>query len=402
MDILKKIISQASWQILGKFITALSTFLILGIVARNYKEGGVGTFTLALTYLSIFFLIGDFGFNAHILKKVRGLGYRVQDEWRKLLGIRVFWSVILIVISVSLLIFLPFNLDFKQTVAFGSLAILGSGIFVTCNLIFQQRLRYDLSVLSSSIGTFIYLILILVFTQNQVPLPALIFAFTAGWLFIAGTSLLFAYPFVKNLLPIFDFRFTKSLVKDSWPIAATLVLNVVYFRIDSFLIAFYRNQAEVGIYNLAYSIFQSVLVLPTFIMNAYYPLMLKSLLYVKWVGLGLLGVSSLGTLITLFFSPLIIKLLTGGGFAGSSESLQILSLGFPAYFLSSLLMWILITKGEYKKMLAVYTSGLLFNLFLNLSYIPQYSFFAASWVTVISEYAILLMQIIALRGILIQ
>lgn len=393
MSILRKIISQTSWQILGKTVTSLSTFLILGIVARNYKEAGTGTFTLALTYLSMFFLIGDFGFNAHILRQK-------NIEWQKLLGIRIIWSGVLIALAIGLLPFLPFNLDLKQTILFGSLAILGSGIFITCNLIFQQRLRYDLSVLSSSIGTFIYLILILVFTQNKVYLPALALAFTTGWIFIAGTSLLFAYFSVKKLLPIFDFKFAKNLLKDCWPIAATLVLNVVYFRIDSFLIAFFRNQTEVGIYNLAYLIFQSALVLPTFIMNAYYPMMLKSFIFIKWIGLGLLGLSSVGTMITYAFAPLIIKLLSGGGFIGSSESLQILSLGFPAYFLSSLLMWILITKGEYKKMLAIYTSGLFLNLFLNFFYIPQYSFFAASWVTVISEYFILLMQAVILRGIL--
>jgi len=410
VSILRKIISQTSWQILGKVITSLSTFLILGIIARNYKEVGIGTFTLALTYISIFFLITDFGFNAHVLRKFQISNVKFQIEWQKLLGIRLIWSVILMVLSLGLLLFLPFNLSFKQAAAFGSLAILGSGVFVTCNLIFQQRLRYDLSTLSSSIGTLIYLLLVLYFSQNKVPLPYLILGFMAGWVFIGTLSLLFVYPFIKKLWPVFDTRFIRNLIKDSWPIAATLVLNVVYFRADSFLIAFYRNQAEVGVYNLAYSVFQSVLVLPTFIMNAYYPLMLKSAAgmnkflpaEVKWVGLGLLGVSSVATLATLFFSPLVIKILTGGGFSGSSESLQILSLGFPAFFLSALFMWILISKGEYKKMLAVYMSGLFFNLVLNLLYIPQYSFFAASWTTVISEYVILIMQVAVIGGILVK
>lgn len=396
MELLGKIFKQTSFQILGKIVSSLSTFIILGVIARNYKEEGTGVFTLSLTYLTIFFLIGDFGFNGHMLRKS-------QIEWQKLLGTRLIWSVVLMVFAIGLLPFLPFvMLDFSQAVIFGSLAILGSGVFVTCNLIFQKQFKYNLSVSSSSIGILIYLFLVLFLSQNKTSLSYLTISFALGWIFIAIISLLLVRKFVKSLIPIFDFGFTRKLLKDSWPIAATLCLNVVYFRADSFLIAYFGKESQVGIYNLAYQVFQSVLVLPAFIMNAYYPLMLKSLTGLKWVALGLLGFSSIGTAVTLLFAPLLIKLLTGGGFAGSSESLQILSLGYPAYFLSSLLMWLLITKGEYKKLLLIYTSGVILNLFLNFLYIPQYSFFAASWITVISEYVILIMQVITLRGILLR
>ena len=68
MKILAKITSQTLWQILGKVVTTLSTFIILGLVARNYGEEGTGVFTLALTYLAIFYIFADFGFNAHVLK----------------------------------------------------------------------------------------------------------------------------------------------------------------------------------------------------------------------------------------------------------------------------------------------------------------------------------------------
>ncbi len=396
MNIILKIFKQTFWQILGKIVTSISTLIILGVVARNYHESGTGIFTLSLTYLSIFFLIGDFGFNAHILRKG-------TDEWQKLLGVRLVSSALLVILALALLPFLPFTTNnFSQSVIFGSLAIMGSGIFITCNLIFQRELKYNLSVAASSIGTLVYLFIVLLLSQNKTTLPYLTVSFAIGWIFIGLSSLFLVRKFVKSLIPVFDFKFSGKLFNESWPIAATLVLNVVYFRADSFMLAFYKTSSDVGIYNLAYSIFQSVLVVPTFIMNAYYPLMLKSLSGIKLVGLGLLGLSSLGTVATLFFASFLIKLLTGQGFVGSSESLQILSLGYPAYFMSALLMWLLVTKGKYKTMLLVYTSGLFINLILNFMYIPQFSFIAASWVTVISEYAILIMQIIALRGIIFK
>lgn len=397
MQSLVKIFQQTFWQIAGKIITSLSTFIILGIVTRNYGKEGTGVFTLALTYLAIFYLLADFGFNAHVLSRVQGTVGRLQQQWNKLLGIRLVWSGVLMVVAVGLLPFWPFSTAvFMKAVLFGSLAIVASSVFVTCNLIFQGKLRYDLSVIASSAGTLVGLAIFVFLSVSHYPIPYLLLAHLISWAVIVLAAMVLIRKFLLNVVPIFDFRYTVNLFKDSWPIAATLSLNVLYFRADSFMIAYFKSISDVGIYNVAYSVFQSALVLPTFIMNAYYPMLLKSFHGVNRILLGLLGLSLLGTFIALIFAPTIIQILTGGGFVGSTQSLQILSLGFPAYFLSALYMWILIARGKYKSMFLIYTSGMIFNFVFNFIYIPKYSFLAASWITVISEYFILGMQVVVL------
>ncbi len=390
MKSLLKISQQTLWQMLGKVVTSLSTFIILGVVARNYGEAGTGTFTLALTYLGIFYLLADFGFNAHALKNFK-------LEFRRLLGVRLLWSGLLVVLAVGLLPLWPFTTPlFSQAVYFGALAIVASAVYTTCNLIFQSKLRYEFSVLASGTGTLLSLLAFIYLVSLKPPISFLFSAHFLGWILIAATALILVKKINQDVFPIFDNQYTIDLFKSSWPIAATLAVNVVYFRADAFMIAYFKGVSDVGIYNVAYSVFQSALVLPTFIMNAYYPLMLKSLKGSKLVALGLLSLAVFGTLITIFLSPLVIKILTGSGFNGSASSLQILSLGFPAYFLSSLLMWVLVTKGQYKIMLLIYVVGLLINFCLNFIYIPLFSFMAASWITVVSEYLILGMQIMVL------
>jgi O-antigen/teichoic acid export membrane protein len=393
-----KIFQQTFWQILGKVVTSLSTFIILGLVTRNYGQAGTGVFTLALTYLGIFYLLADFGFNAHILRRAKEpAGQRIGIEWQKLLGTRLIWSAMLTVVAVGLLPFWPFSsAEFMQSVAFGSLAIIASGVFVTSNLVFQGALRYELSAIATVVGTVVSLALFLFFTVARFPVTFLPTAHLIGWIVIALAALRLVRKLSSAVIPIYDLRYTINLFKQSWPVAATLALNVIYFRADAFMIAYFKSASDVGIYNVAYSVFQSALVLPTFIMNAYYPMMLKSFKGIRVVLFGLAGLSLLGIGVTFILAPLIINILTGGGFDGSIESLRILSLGFPAYFLSSLMMWILIARGRYKLMLLLYMSGLVVNLILNLIYIPQYSFLAASWITVISEYLILILQIMVL------
>lgn len=390
MQTLSKISKQTLWQVLGKVVTTLSTVVILGMIARKYGQSGTGIFTLALTYLSIFYLLSDFGFNAHILRQG-------ETGWHKLLGTRIIWSIILSVFAVGLLPFWPFATPlFNKAVIFGSLAIIFSGVFTTCNLIFQSRHRYDLSVLAATIGTLTGLGLEFFIVFSNLPVPFLVLGHLFSWIVICLASLLLLKKILKNVFPIFDIRYSLNLFKDSWLIAATLAINVVYFRADAFMLVFFKGVSEVGIYNVAYSVFQSALVIPTFIMNAYYPMMLKSLEKIKGVGFGLVALAILGTALTFILAPTMIKILAGHDFDGASQSLQILSLGFPAYFLSSLLMWFLVTKGRYKTMLTIYLIGLIFNLGLNYFYIPTYSYMAASWITVVSEYLILILQVVSL------
>ncbi len=404
MDSLKKVSQQTLWQLVGKAVTSLSTIIILGAVTRHYGEAGTGIFTLALTYLAFFYLVEDFGFNAYVLPEL--LGGNEELEWRKLLGLRIIWALFLIVLSIIILPFLPFrNFQFDLAVIFGCLAILGNGLFVTSNAIFQSKLKYNYSIIASSIDAVPTVIFILVLVGLNTSIQVLLVVHMLGWLLTGLIALFFVKKFVKSITPIFDFKYIKDILVNAWPISLTLVLNVVYFRLDSFILTAVKSFAEVGVYNLSYQVFQSALVLPTFIMNGYYPLMLRKLSEnklgfikdLKKVILIMLGISVLGVIFTLVFSPVIIRIISGGnGFGGSVGSLRILSLGFPAYFVSSVLMWTLVSLKRYKQMLLVYLIGLIVNGILNFTFIPLYSYVASSYITGISEYLILVLQILIL------
>lgn len=395
IEILKIISQQTFWQIIGKAVTSFSTIIILSLVARNYHEEGTGIFTLALTYLAMFNLLADFGFNAHVLKNIKC--QIVSVEWQKLLGTRILWSILLAILAVLLFPFLPFStVNLNQAVIFGSLGILTSAIFISCNLIFQSKLRYDLSSIAVSLGTLTGLITTWLLISNNLPVPYLLIGNSVSWIVIAAFALILVNKIHPKLLPIFDYQYTYNLFKKTWPVAATLALNVVYFRADSFIITFYKGLSDTAYYNVAYSIFQSVLVLPAFIMNAYYPLMLKSWATVKYATAALFGLAVLIMVMIYILAPFLILMIAGSRFASSSSSLQILSLSFPAFFLSSIAMWALVAKEKYRTMLLIYLAGLIFNLLLNFLFIPQYSYLAASWITVVSEYLILIMLAVSL------
>lgn len=400
MNSLQKVAKQTGWQLVSKVATSLSTFVVLGLISRHYGEAGIGMFTLTLTYLSFFYVLVDFGFNAYVLERLSGSDDAV--EWRKLFGLRLVWAAVLVIVCGGLAYILPFSSRlFVRSVLYGCLAIFGVSVVTSANAIFQRRFVYKynayITVLSSMSTAGMVGIII-----NFLPgVDQLVLAHLVGWLLAAVMALFFIADLIKQIRPIIDFKYILRNFRGVLPISATLVLNVVYFRIDSFILSSYKGLDEVGVYNLAYSVFQSILVLPTFIMNGFFPIMLDNLK----VGLGvfkrqlllagvvLLVMSLGGIFLTVILSPLVVSLVSGGGFNGSVVALRILSLAFPAFFLSSLLMWTYVTLKQYKLMVAIYFAGLIVNFLANLMTIPLYSYVAAAWVTVLSEYLILILQI---------
>lgn len=406
MKNLLKVSEQTSWQVIGKVLTSLSTIIILSSISRQFNEAGVGIFTLALTYLSFFYLANDAGLNIYALPHLQNLK---KNYFNKLLGVRIIWALILTAVALLLLPLLPFaTLDFKIAAALAVLTIITYSVFISTNAVFQSKLRYDLSVLASVIGTLTTLIIILLLLEWVDSAAFLTLGNLIGWIITSAAALIFIKKLNFNVLVEFDLSFFTQAVKKNWPISATLILNVVYFRLDAFVISTFRSFAEVGVYNLAFLIFQTLLVIPTFIMNSFYPIMLDTLKtnsrlffsQIRIAFIGLIIVSIVGTVLTWLLAPLVIRVLAGTGFAGSVTSLRILSLGFPAFFISSLLMWTLISYEKYKQVLFIYLIGLIVNLILNLIFVPQYSYIASAAITGISEYLILSLQLVILIYIL--
>jgi O-antigen/teichoic acid export membrane protein len=401
MDLIKKIFHQLSWQLIAKVISAFSTIILLSIITRTFGADGTGVYTLALTYLAFFYLAADLGLNGFYLN------YYAENSVlpNRLFNFRLGWSFILVIFSLIILPLLPFSTtQFILSVMIGGFSIVLNGIFNSTNFVFQHFLAYSKSSIASAVGSLASLVSALVLSVFHFPIYYFMLAPLIGWLITALLCWVFVRKFYHFTLTKPEWLFPVETLKIAWPVAATLLINTLYFRIDAFILSSTQSYADVGAYNLAYQIFQNILVIPTFIMNGYYPLMLRTMKeniaqYKKhfqnalflMMGLGVSGFVGL-----YFFASLIIRLLSGNGFDGSITTLQILSSSLPAFFVSSLLMWLMMAKKMYRLLLVIYLIALIVNFLANWYLIPVFSFIAASWVTVGSEYLILILQVLIL------
>lgn len=407
MDVVSKVFKQTSYQILGKIATSVSTLLVLYIISHNFSKSEIGIFTLAQTYIAFFYLAVDLGLNGYFLPKLD----QASHSLNQLFNFRLFFSIPLIVLAILLQSFLGYkNLDFFYSVCILSLSILFNSLFISASLVFQRRLRYDLSSLALAANSLIIISLAYLFAKFNLPVYFLALASLAGWIGASLVSIVSIRQLSRLKLAWPRFNFMRQEIWPAWPIALTLLLNVFYFRVDAFVLAHYRSFSETGIYNVAYQIFQSVLVLPTFVLNSYYPMMAdlfklnfkQFLSQFKMAVLILFLIGCGGNILAVYLAPWFITLVTSAQFKDSILPLQILSASFPAFFVSGLLMWALVLMNKYKIMLAIYAGAALVNLSLNLTFIPHYSYIAAAIVTVFSEYLILILEVIIVTRSLVK
>ncbi len=398
-----------SYQIIGKLFTALTTLFVIRLVTKNYGSTGAGELTLILNYLNIFYLLADFGVNAIIVKLMIENPNEELRIFKSLLGLRIAASTVLAVLAIIIgiifgqLLFhqnqLQQTTNFSKDIILLAITIVLQAIYLSTTTIFQKKLLYNRSQTALAIGSIVTFVCFALLARHDVPLIVPLAAYLFGSLTTAGLALYFLpFSLTEKIIPHFNFDDWKNIIKPSLPIAATLVLNVVYFKSDSFILAGLKPLTDVGIYGVAYKVFEQAIVIPIFFVNALYPVLLNQITYQPERLKKTLILSSVVLLagglvlatVEIILAPLLIAIVTSGrGFTDAILPLRILAAGLPFFFLSNLYLWLLVTLGQQKHLIVIYGVSMIFNVAANFFLIPQYSYVASAALTAISEAIVL-------------
>mgnify|MGYP003394112832 CR=1 FL=1 len=383
------------FQFLIRISTSIPPFVATILVAYYAGFETLGSFTKIVTFVSIFYLLLDFGMNSVFLK----LHFEnTKENLGNLIVLRVLVAIILLPIVFIFATLLPHNLitgtgfsEFEKLgIVIYSFTLVTSSLVLSLQSYLQKKLSYSVSFLPSLFSSFI-LLFIIIFAAKTQNLPLLLFSYviSGGILF---ASLLYVMQKKYDLrLATHNFKaFSRVLLFSSLPLGILLFLNLVYSKIDTLILSFLRPSVEVGIYGTSYRFFELSIAVPAFLASSVYPILLQSqenlkeykILFRKYLLLFFVA-SIVTTLLILLFSPIL-------GFLKSDFSkvvlpLQILSLSLPFFFMTSLLQWHFLIKGKVKFLIPIYAFGLLINISLNIIFVPIYSYIASALITGLSE-----------------
>ncbi len=397
-------------QVTGKIITSATTFGISIIIARTLGATGYGDFTKITTLVAFFYLFSDFGLNAAYLEHSDKPGAAGV-----LLSIRLAISLLCVFLLLSLLNFLPgdalsgYSPMVKLGIILYAATILFQGLITTANAFFQQHLRYDLATYALALGSIITLCMVAgVSVTGMGGILPYIIALTAGTFTTMTAALFFSGRYIFPITISLGGTLGKSLLHSALPLGLTLLCNVVYFHADSVILTISRSTADVGMYGFAYKLFEFPLVIPTFVMNAVFPLLLTSLKQgdtpafarqIRQSLLFLVSIASVAVVVGFLCAPLLA--LIKADFQGSVAPLRVLLLGLPVFYCTGVTMWMMVALKKRRALLAVYALSMLTNVTLNILLVPIYGYMAAAWITVGSEALVLALSLIILRKTLV-
>lgn len=398
--LLKTVLANVSVQFIGRIISSALAFFTTLIIARLLGIELYGIYTTIMAFVVLFYLLIDFGINTVFLKELS----QTQDVTlfqRSLLGLRLTLSLFVALIANGVAVLLSFfHPAFTPQTVVGvfvtSPLLIGYGLLLSYTAFFQYRLAYRSVVVSTIVGALATAVAVgASFYLSLVGVIALYWVLGAtvvGMTLNVVCIIFFARNFAR-LRPHYNKLLWKTMVQKSLPLAIVLICNVVYFRVDLFLLGYFRSTAEIGAYGLAYKFFEFAIVIPTFVMNSLYPLLLRQntpnrAIVLKKTMFVLTACASICALLLWYFAQFLplIKV----EFSASVPLLRLLALSVPVFFLTSPLMWLFVLAERQKELLLVYGTGLIVNCMLNVLFIPEYGAAAAAVTTGISETAIVI------------
>jgi O-antigen/teichoic acid export membrane protein len=230
----------------------------------------------------------------------------------------------------------------------------------------------------------------------------------ASLLSTLATALYFARILQRDFpevgAPVAGLRLSRdaavALLKTGWPLMLNALLVGLFFRVDQFIIQPVVGEVGVEKYQAAYSYLNFVLLITPVVTLALFPRMARHarddiarLNYEYGFALKvLLVLAGLIVVMTLWFAPLLITIVTGGKqiyLPDSAVALQILIFFLPFSFVNGVTQYVLIALDKQRLITGAFALTVAFNVVANLVLIPLIGINGAALTTVLSELVLL-------------
>ncbi|MBI2267909.1 MAG: flippase [Candidatus Blackburnbacteria bacterium] len=404
MAIFHVVFKNTFFQVFSKLFTlGLSLFVITPLLTRHLEEGGYGAYTLVTAFILFFGTLSDWGTNIIAVREAVG----DKDKGRVVFGtsgiLRLFLSLIGFIV-LNIVVRMNPSWDYLVGVlTIASFVLLFLSIKTTVGIVFQTLLRYELFAIVEMVSTVVFLVFVFLSVSFFGGLSPIIVA----WLVATVAASLIGVILALRISRIdfsFDKKIARRILAEAFPTGALLMLFSVYNRIDTIILQVFQGDFSVGIYGLSYKVYDNSVMGAAFLMNAVFPIMatrfrsspranLQKFYQKIFDVLFMLGVFVFGVIF--ITAPFVVEMLGRGGFKDSVGVLQILSVAVMFAYLNHLTGYSLIALGKQRVSLVIALVALLFNVLLNLIFIPSYSYNAAAIITIATEGLILVLSTIA-------
>src|SRR3989344_3670898 len=393
MSLFKKIAFNGAVQIAGKIVSTLLGLVAIGILTRYLGAEKFGWYTTAITFLQFAGILIDFGL---IPVTAQLLASGQHDETKllqNLLGFRFATAFIFFGLTPFVAFLFPYPIEIKIAIALLSISFLAIAMNQIFTGYYQQTLAMHIPVIGELIGRIILVVglgLGYYHHANFLTLMILIslssIAYTASlWLATARRT--------KPTMT-YDKAIWKSIAKTMWPIAISIVFNVVYLKGDTILLSLFRTQTEVGLYGAAYRVIDILAQIAMLMMGILLPLLAASFARKNIMEFkeryqnsfdAMMMIAIPITLGTFALADRIMLTVAVPEFASAGIMLRFLSLAVFGVYVGAVFGHTAVAIGQQKATMWIYISDAIITFVGYWYAIPRFGWYGAALLTIFSE-----------------
>lgn len=393
MSLTRTIALNTAIQVVGKVISTAIGLVVVALLTRYLGEEGFGRYTTIMVFLQLFGVIVDLGLYIILVKKISEPGADEPRIASNIFTLRLVSAIIVMGCAPLIAMFFPYSAEVKIGIAITAVAFFGVTLTQALTGIFQKHFKMYRVALAELAGRLMLLGITWWVVSTHLGLLWVMGAVTAG----SVVNTLFLFFFSRSLVRIslaWDFGMWKEIIRDTWPIALSIIFNLVYFKADTLILSLIRSEAEVGVYGASYKVLEVLTTFPAMFAGLVLPLLTaawaaqnmdrfrhilqKAFNFLIMLALPLIG----GTLIV---AGPVMRVVTGEGFDDAGALLKILMVATATIFVGNLFGNAVVAVNRQRTMMWVYLGVAIVSLVGYLLAIPAYSYFGAAWMTVVSE-----------------
>ncbi|PIP26945.1 MAG: hypothetical protein COX30_04480 [Candidatus Moranbacteria bacterium CG23_combo_of_CG06-09_8_20_14_all_39_10] len=398
MVIARKIAYNVVVSSVSKVLSTILALVAISFITRYLGKEGFGNYATVLAFLSFFAAISDLGLYYITIREIS----RAEADEEKILGnifsIRIISSLVVFVFSPIVVLFFSYPIEVKKGIIIVAASFLFSSAYQLINGIFQKNLAMDRVALGELVGKIVQVMVVIAAVKLELSFNWIV----ASLLLNMIVSFCIIYFLSKKYVRIhlqFDFKYWKSFLKESLPMGIATIITFIYFKLDTILLSVMQSSADVGIYNVAYKVLENITFFPAMIAGLVMPIMAHSIFTDrgKFIDIANKTFKVFIVLIVplivavLFLADSIIGLIGGAGFAEAGNVLRILVFALAFIFFGQFFNTILIVGNLQKRLMWTLGVAAIINVTLNLIFIPRFSYMAAAYTSVITEFVVVVL-----------
>ncbi len=390
MNTVQRIAKNTGILISAQIIACILGFFYSIYMARYLGPVGFGVLSFAIALILIFGVLGDLGLSTLLTRELSKDKSLEKKYIGNFIPIKIILSILtysLLVLFVNLFGYSPQTLNVVYLIG---LSMVANGFSQLFYGLFQSYEKMEYQSITLLINNaLIFLGVIYGISRGfNVSWFAFIY-FIAGLAVLIFSLIIFFWKYESLKLEI-NFRYWKKSLILALPLSILLIFSVIASRVDTVLLELLKGSTAVGWYSASYRMLDFLMYIPTLYTGAIFPVLsnfhvssresLKVMYEKSFKYLFMLSLP-ISAAITILAQHIIL-ILYQNSYDQSILSLQILIWSIPFLFLTAMFGTMFVSINKAYAMVKITFISMIFNIILNLMFIPSYSYIGAAVITV--------------------